>query len=132
MNNSVRRSRRKSSFIVDTPESNNGNQSIVEDSVFDNSQVSLIVIDKNCSNIALQVPDTVERSRRVEPPGTSKPHRVRSKGRNLPSVLPGEETFVTQSQQVALSSTLAEVNKSMDWSRTGCSSLLIYSLSSFV
>ena len=35
----VRRSRRKSSFIVDTPESHNGNDSIVEDSVFDNSQV---------------------------------------------------------------------------------------------
>ena len=33
---------------------------------------------------------------------------MQSRGRNLPSVLPGEETFVCQSQKVALSSTAAE------------------------
>ena len=52
----------------------------------------------------------MERSRRVEVP-TKKVYRVRSK--NLPSILPGEETFVTQSQQVALSSTLAVRNSQL-------------------
>ena len=49
----------------------------------------------------------MERSRRVEVP-TKKVNRVRSK--NLPSILPGEETFV---KQVALSSTLAVRNSQL-------------------
>merc|ERR550519_2486067 len=86
---SMRRSQRRS-VIVDTPEPN-GNISIVEDSVFDDSQV----------------PDTVERSKRFDV-SKSLRFRLQSRGRNLPSVLPGEETFVVQSQRGALSSTAAE------------------------
>merc|ERR550519_219174 len=83
---SMRRSQRRS-VIVDTPEPN-GNISIVEDSVFDDSQV----------------PDTVERSKRFDV-SKSLRFRMQARGRNLPSVLPGEETFVVQSQRGALSST---------------------------
>ena len=57
--------------------------------------------------IIIQVPDTVERSKRFDV-SKSLRFRMQSRGRNLPSVLPGEETFVCQSQKAALSSTAAE------------------------
>ena len=93
---------------MDTPEPN-GNISIVEDSVFDDSQVCLIsyLIIDSIHYIIIQVPDTVERSKRFDV-SKSLRFRMQSRGRNLPSVLPGEETFVCQSQRAALSSTAAE------------------------
>ena len=59
------------------------------------------------TNYLLQVPETVDRSRRGDGPTGESSRRKRA--RLLPSVLPGEDTFVSQSQQVALSSTVAEV-----------------------
>ena len=50
----------------------------------------------------------MERSKRIDV-SKSLRFRMQSRGRNLPSVLPGEETFrALQSQRGALSSTAAE------------------------
>ena len=87
-------------IVADTPEVSRHDYTIVEDSVFDTSQV----------------PDTAERTRQHGPsggvPGTGGQTRTIKHGprklKNLPSFLPSEETFVTQSQQVALSSTVLD------------------------
>lgn len=118
---SERRLKRRRTLAADTPDSirSRNDVTIVEDSVFD------------CS----QVPDTAERTRLLltgnndgsEASRHSKAIKagpnVQRKLANLPSFLPGEETFVSQSQKVALSSTVLDnsplLNKS---SRTSTSS----------
>lgn len=92
----ARKTNRRRTIAADTPDmhmSRFANVIIDEDSVFDTSQV----------------PDTAERTRQFLPsvPGRANPTRLA----NLPSFLPGENTFVCQSQQMAVSSTILESQK---------------------
>ena len=107
--------KRRRTLVKDTPEKSGIDITIVEDSVFDTSQVSEI-----SANIIVfiqfpfsQVPDTAERTRtllggagRVQELGRD--NVISRKISSLPSFLPGEETFVVQSQKMALSSTVLQ------------------------
>ena len=105
-------SRRRRTIVKDTPEKSGINVTIVEDSVFDTSQVTdYDQVRKWCQISVFQVPDTAERTRtllggarRVQELGTE--NAGSRKASALPSFLPGEETFVVQSQKMALSSTV--------------------------
>jgi len=104
----TKKAKRRRTLAADTPDSlkSRNEVTIVEDSIFDMSQV----------------PDTAERTRLLLPAyegAETSSHRskglklgpnVQRKLVNLPSFLPGEETFVSQSQKVALSSTMLDIN----------------------